>query len=279
MARILIAGCGYVGGELGRRLVDRGDLVWGLRRDPDDLADGIAPLACDLTRRETLDALPTGIEAVVYTAGSDASSPEAYQAIYVDGLGNLLDALRGQTGTLRRLLVVTSTAVYAQQEGEHVDETSPTEPTRFQGRTMLASEALALESPFDATVVRLGGIYGPGRTRVIEQLRRRALKISPGTSYTNRIHRDDCAGVLMHLLDAPSVDSLYVGVDCEPATRREVVDWIADRLGVDHAPEDPEATSSLNKRCSNRRLLASGYRFQYPTYREGYGALIDEMAR
>ena len=275
MARVLIAGCGYVGGELGRRLAERGDLVWGLKRRPEDLADGVAPLACDLTRPETLSELPANIDAVVFAAGSDVSSPDAYSAIYVTGLGNLLAALQRQDQHPSRVLVVTSTAVYAQHDGEHVDEVSPAEPSSFQGRAMLASEQIALASSFDTAVVRFGGIFGPGRTRVIEQLRRRALKIPAGTSYTNRIHRDDCAGVLEHLLDAPNVDTIYVGSDCEPATRREVVDWISDRLGVERAPEDPAAAASLNKRCSSRRLLASGYRFKDPTYREGYGALID----
>lgn len=275
MARVLIAGCGYVGGELGRRLVARGDLVWGLRRRPGDLADGIAPLSRDLTRPDTLADLPADIDAVVFTAGSDASSPEAYEAIYVAGLCNLLTALQAQGQHPARVLVVTSTAVYAQQNGEWVDESSPTEPTSFQGRTMLASEAAARKRPFHTTTVRFGGIYGPGRTRIVDQIRRRALRIAPGTSYTNRIHRDDCAGVLAHLLDVAHVDNVYLGVDCEPATRREVVDWIADRLGVERPGEDPQAAGPLNKRCSNRRLLASGFEFQYPTFREGYGALID----
>ncbi len=274
MARILIAGCGYVGGELAERLLERGDLVWGLKRDPESLPDRVAPCPRDLTRRETLGDLPRSLDAVVYAAGSDASEPEAYRAIYVDGLRNLIDALIAQGQQLSRLLVVTSTAVYAQASGEDVDENSPTTPSSFQGQTMLDSESLALSSPFETAVIRFGGIYGPGRTRMIDQLRRSALTIPAGRSYTNRIHRDDCAGVHMHLLDASTVEPHYVGVDCDPAPRREVVDWIANQLGVPPAAENEEAPAGLNKRCRNRRLLASGYRFEYPTFREGYGSLL-----
>jgi len=277
MARVLIAGCGYVGGALGRRLMKRGDLVWGLRRRAGEVADGLGTVECDLTKPETLAELPANIDAVVFTAGSDASTPEAYVEIYLEGLLNLIEALQKQGQHPKRLLVASSTAVYAQREGEVVDEASPTEPTSFQGQILLESEQTALGSPFDTSVVRFGGIYGPGRTRMLDKLRRRAMRIGESPVFTNRIHRDDCAGVLEHLLDAEKPEPVVLAVDNEPVTRREVLDWIAERMGVEHAGIDPDAApTGKNKRCNNARLLASGYQFTYPTFREGYGALIDE---
>ena len=133
----------------------------------------------------------------------------------------------------------------------------------------------------EATVVRFGGIYGPGRTRLIDQVRcGAAYSLAGRTQYLNLIHRDDCAGVLRHLmlLDAPA--PVYCGVDTEPLERGELLGWLADPLGVPHplavnAEGHPDPQRGGNRRVSSARLRASGYTFRYPTAREGYGAMID----
>lgn len=281
--RILIAGCGDVGCELGRRLHNEGHEVWGLRRHVDALPDTIQPVAADLTKPETLAELPSELDAVVYTAAADGRSEAAYRAAYVDGLANLLDALKTEGQQIKRFLFVSSTAVYGQEEGQWVDETSPTEPTSFSGRILLQGEKLALSGPFAATVVRLSGIYGPGRRRLIDLVTAGEATLEPEEqpSYTNRIHRDDCAGMLHHLLrrqqQGAPLETAYIGVDHEPAPRRQVLIWIADRLGLPHPPtsDQPSGTGrGGNKRCRNARLLATGYAFTYPTFREGYGEML-----
>jgi nucleoside-diphosphate-sugar epimerase len=177
-----------------------------------------------------------------------------------------------------RFFYASSTGVYAQSHGEWVDEDSPTEPTGFSGLRVLEGERLALEGVPGAVVVRFGGIYGPGRTRLVDTVRRGATCVESPPLYTNRIHRDDCAGVLRHLLSLERAASAYVAVDHAPAPQCEVMDWLAARLGVP-APrrvrgQAPEAGPGGSKRCRNARLLASGYAFLYPTYREGYAALL-----
>jgi nucleoside-diphosphate-sugar epimerase len=100
-----------------------------------------------------------------------------------------------------------------------------------------------------------------------------------GPGYTNRIHRDDAAGALAHLAARPDAAPCYVGVDCEPATEADVLAWLAARLRVapsDAAPPPARARRARgSKRCRNALLLAAGYRFRYPTYREGYAALLE----
>ena len=162
MANILIAGCGYVGTALGLRLAAAGHMVWGIRRSAEGLPSGIHHLAADLTAPETLQDLPPALDVVFYTAAPNGSEEAAYRAIYVDGLRHVLEALVRQHQSPRRVLLTSSTAVYAQSAGEWVDETSPTEPQHFTGRRVLEGERVLLDGPFPATVLRLGGIYGRG---------------------------------------------------------------------------------------------------------------------
>jgi nucleoside-diphosphate-sugar epimerase len=280
MANILIAGCGYVGIALGMRLTAAGHVVWGLRRSAEGLPLGIHCVAADLTAPETLQDLPPALDVVFYTAAPNGADDAAYRAIYVDGLRYLLEALVRQRQSPRRVLFTSSTAVYAQSTGEWVDETSPTEPRHFTGSRVLEGEKLLLDGPFPATVIRFGGIYGPGRTSLIQRVRQGLAPCREGSPlYTNRIHRGDCAGALYHLMMLPQPDSLYIGVDHEPADHCDVLRWLADQLGA--PPPRVEASSGTdtrrhrtNKRCRNAKLVASGYVFRYPTFREGYAALL-----
>jgi nucleoside-diphosphate-sugar epimerase len=244
----------------------------------------------DLTDPGTLRNLPDGLEFVVYTAAPDRLDEGAYRSTYVHGLSHILDALRRQGQKARRIFFTSSTVVYAQSAGEWVDETSPTAPVHFAGVLMLEAEHVVLNGPFPATVLRLGGIYGPGRVGLIERVRRGEAVCAPGPPvYTNRIHRDDCAGALLHLLSLPQPEGLYLGVDDEPAEECAVLRWLADRLGVPpprvenstpggaqrrRGPPRPRRRAG-NKRCRNTKLVASGYVFRYPTFRDGYGALLE----
>ena len=276
--RILIAGCGYVGSALGLLLASEGHTVFGLRRNTAALPSGTTPVRADLSKPLPPDTLPTGLDAVVCAASPGGSSDEAYRAAYVDGPGNLISALQGQG--IERLVLVSSTGVYGQKNGEWVDEASPTEPNGTSGRRLLEGEHLVLGGPYPATVLRLGGIYGPGRTGMIERALRNPSPDDGSPQYTNRIHRDDCAGALRHLLLIPTPDPVYLGVDHEPADRRTIAKWLATRSGEDRSMSlnvDPPKIrpGRTNKRCSNERLLRSGYVFRYATFREGFTALLD----
>jgi nucleoside-diphosphate-sugar epimerase len=282
MARVLIAGCGYVGEALAERLVGEGHVVWTLRRSATAPPRGATGIRADLTDVDALRGLPAGLEYVVYTAAADATDDRSYRSAYVDGLRYLLAAIDDQP--IRRIVFSSSTGVYAQSRGEWVDEDSPTEPIHFSGKRLLEGERVLTVSRFPATVVRFAGIYGPGRARLVERVRRgEALLPGAGLVYANRIHRDDCAGVLRHVMMLERADPLYVAADEEPAEIAAVIGWIAERLGVPLPNVDPRAQGgrygrATNKRVRSARLLASGYRFRYPTFREGYAALIDEAA-
>ena len=283
MAKVLIAGCGYVGAALGRALAEESHGVWGLRRRVVSLPEGILPIVADLGLATSLTDRPPGLDYVFYMASPGGSDDALYRTAYVQGLSNLLDALDRQGHRPVRIFFVSSTAVYAQRRGEWVDEASPTEPVHFSGRRLLEAERILFEGPFAGTAVRFAGIYGPRRTQLIEGVRAgRAVWRKSPPQWTNRIHRDDCAGVLKHLMQLERPEKIYLGADCEPAEQGAVLRWLAGALGAPPPravrARDPALRATRgDKRCRNDRLLASGYTFLYPTFREGYRAVLEGM--
>jgi nucleoside-diphosphate-sugar epimerase len=276
-ARYLIAGCGYVGTALGHALVQRGDEVWALRRDTKGLPAAFHGISADLNDRDALAALPPTLDYVVFAASAGESSDAAYERTYVSALRSLVSALERRS--VQRLFFISSTAVYAQQDGEWVDETSETAPTHFSGRRTLEAEALLRAGPLPATALRCAGIYGPGRTRLIDSVRSGTARGS--LRFTNRIHRDDIAGAIVHLVERGTAAPVLILSDDDPAPQHDVLRYLARKLGV----AEPSAAEGVdadgrggNKRCRNARLLATGYQLLYPTYRQGYDAMLGELA-
>ena len=283
MHRCLIAGCGYVGAALGALLSSEGHMVFGLRRRALRLPPGVEPIEADLGVPASLARLPGALDFVFYLAAPGGAEDALYRSTYVDGQRNLYQALASQGQRPRRVLFASSTAVYGQHDGEWVDESSPTEPVDFRGRRLLEAEGLLARGPFPGVAVRFGGIYGPRRSGLVAEVRAGRAVIRPGPPhYTNRIHRDDCAGVLRHLAQLEAPEPVYLGVDCEPADEAAVLRWLAGALGaaeprIAAAGELRRRERRSSKRCRNDRLLASGYRFLHPTFREGYRGILAEQ--
>jgi nucleoside-diphosphate-sugar epimerase len=278
MANILIVGCGYVGSELAGRLSKAGHEVWGLRRNPTNLPEGVHSLQADVLQSQSLmSAIPSEIDYAAYCVSSRERSESAYRDAYVTGLRNVLGALQARCPGLHRVIFTSSTGVYGQNRGEWVDEDSPTQPGNFSGAQVLEGESTLRNSGLPSVIVRFSGIYGPGRDRLVQLAQTGYELTAQDEAYTNRIHRDDCAGAIEHLLFLERPAEIFIGSDCEPASRDELLRWLAKRIGVElhNAMYDKLSHDvPMNKRLSNQRLLESGYRFIYPTYREGFTSLI-----
>lgn len=278
-ANVLLVGCGDIGVPLGLQLAAQGDSVWGLRRNPSSLPAPIQPLAADVTEPASLAAIgELALDYVIMTLTPAGFNDEGYRRVFVDGVNNLLAQLLPLT-SLRRVFFVSSTSVYHQGEGQWVDEASPTQPRSFSGQRLLQGEQILLDSSLPVTVIRFAGIYGPGRRRLIQQVIDRQGCSAEPPLYTNRIHRDDCVGCLAHLLgmakEGELLDTRYIGVDSEPVTLWDLKRWMATELGIDPG----QLTGALDsrrhsKRCSNQRLLTTGYRLRYPGYQQGYRPLL-----
>ena len=275
---VLLAGCGDIGLALGKLLGQQGYEVTGLKRTR--LADPpFAMIYGDLLDPQSLSELAPRYDFIVYTATPGSMTPEAYEDAYVKGLNNLMHATEAPA---QRLILVSSTGVYHQSAGDVVDEDSPTEPQRFSGKALLKSEQLAQQTWPGTVAIRFAGIYGPGRLRLIRKVKSgEPVSVEP-PRYTNRIFSEDCVHLLAFLmeknLEGVALDPVYIGCDDAPVTDIEVLDFIAERMGVAKLPRQNSEGGPVNqnKRCSNARIKALGYRFIYPSYREGYERILQE---
>jgi nucleoside-diphosphate-sugar epimerase len=248
--------------------------VLGLRRRPERLPAALAGQAVDL--RRTTPRLPRDTAIVIVALTADARTAQDYQDTYVTGTSRVLDAIERDLPSPPRTVLVSSTAVYSTSDGSWVDESTPATASTPTGAALRdAEECLATRLP-GAIVLRLAGLYGPGRGTLLRNVRAGTARMPAEPLYTNRIHCDDAAGAITHLATrAPDPEPVYLGVDHQPVERAALLRFLADELGAPHPPVAAEVPSrGRGKRCRGRRLRATGFTYAYPTYREGYRALL-----
>ncbi len=290
--RVAILGCGYVGLALGTRLAETGHDVTGVRRSEAGLARvadaGLRAVEADVTDRASLAAVPDA-DWLVFAASSGGRGAAAAREVYVDGLQTAADAFASRADPPDRLIYTSSTGVYGDHGGDWVDESTPVDPTTPKTEVLVEAEERARAAPFDATVVRFAGLYGPERYRL-----NRYLEGPVTEGYLNMVHRADAAGAAAHLLegDLGRGETVLV-VDDEPVSKWAFADWLADECGRER-PSKQTVTERLaagdlsdaaerrlrtSKRCANDRLRDHGYELRYPTFREGYRDVVDAASR
>lgn len=264
--KALIVGCGYVGSYL-RKILQQYDWhVVGISRSGNVNCD---ELKIDVSNSFSLHI--SSYDVVFYLVSADAYTSAAYEAAYLRGVTNTLQAL-AKTKQRPRFVFVSSTSLFAEVQGNLVDESSPISTTLFSKQFLNAGEQLVWKSGLTSIVVRFSGIYGPGRSRLVQQVKDGTAYLKKMPCISNRIHLEDCAGILYHVATTENPFPLYIGSDSEPTPYNEVLIWLANRLGLP-APKT-EAASKIsthlsNKRCSNNLLIDSGYCFRFPNFREG----------
>lgn len=275
--RVLLAGCGDLGLRAAERLLARGAEVFALRRSPpSDGANGVRWLRGDLTRPDTLRALPPGISHVVFSPTPGAREEAAYRAVFVDGLKHLMAALADAP---RRVLFLSSSAVYGEHGNAWVDEDTPPDPPGFNGRVLLEAERWLAAQPWSSVSLRLAGIYGPGRMQLVERIRAGTAKVRRDPPHwSNRIHADDAAAAIVHLLGLPSPERVYVGVDDTPLPMHVLYEFLAGLVGAPWPGEGAAPPGVGSKRLSNARLRGSGFELGWGDAREGYRVLLGRGA-
>jgi nucleoside-diphosphate-sugar epimerase len=276
--KVLVLGAGDLGTEAGLRFRAAGHHVTAWRRRPEVLPASFASHRVDLSDHATaLPAIDPDTDTVVFTPAAPERSEDAYRRTYLDAARRVFDALERDHVRPRRFLLVSSTAVYGDAAGGWVDEDTAISPNTATARILAETEALVRERASAPIVLRLAGIYGPGRNHLITQVRTGNARTPEKTVWTNRIHRDDAAAAIVHLCTMETTPAqLYLGVDHNPASLAEVQEFLAESLGL---PRPEAGTAPVNRggarRLSNARLLSSGFGFTFPTYREGYASVLD----
>lgn len=265
--RAVLLGCGDLGVRAGTTLTALGHHVTGVRRDVAELPEQFEGVAADLAH-DALPDLPADL--LVIALAPDQRDEAGYRHTYVDAMRRGVEAVLA-TGAPRRAVLVSSTSVYGDLTGD-LDESTALDPSTGRGQVLLEAEALFHELIPHGSVLRLSGLYGTPGNRLVRQVQA-GDNVDPGR-WTNRMHRDDAAAAIVHLLlreEAP--EPLYVGTDDEPCSAGEVRDFVADTLGIER-PAPTGVVEPVGRRMINTRLRASGMDLRYPSYREGYLAQL-----
>jgi nucleoside-diphosphate-sugar epimerase len=233
----------------------------------------------DVNDRSSLASLPK-VSTLLWAVGFDRSAGRTIDEVYVAGLRNVLEMLPG----VERVIYVSSTGVYGDAAGDWVDEQTPCRPTRPGGIACLRAEELlaADRLGYRSIVLRMAGIYGPGRVPRSEAIQSGEPIAAPADGYLNLIHVDDAAQVVLSAERDPPLPRTYVVSDGHPVERREYYRELARLLG---APEPQFITPDANtpaaeraaadKRVSNRRMLEElSVTLRYPSYREGLVQIV-----
>lgn len=284
MKRRLIVGCGYLGERVAAAWHAAGDTVHAVTRSAERAeawrARGWQPAVADVTRPETLVDLPP-VDTLLFAVGYDRRAGHKIDAVYVDGLRHTLDALQSPP---ERIVYISSTGVYGSGGGAWVDESSPCEPLRDGGRACLAAEGVLREHRWGerSVILRLAGIYGPGRIPRVASLLANEPIDAPAEGYLNLIHVDDAVQVVQIAAERAPLPALYVVSDGHPAVRGDYYRELAALVGapppkfVPPAADSPAAArAAADKRVRNERLLGDlAVTLRYPSYREGLRQIV-----
>ncbi len=275
MYRILIVGAGYAGSAVAQYFCHQKQRVWTLVQTPEKQAAlkamGAMPVLADLTKPETLEGIPPA-HFVLLSAAPRERTTAAYEALYLKGIENCLQRIRNQIHPLL-ILYLSSTSVYGDQQGVWVDENSALKPDSDQARILIEAERQVLGCGMPSAILRLGGIYGPGRNR-LAAVQNSDWKPPAEDAYMNMIHVEDIVQAVALLFKKAEAGNVYLGCDGQPPKRSEFYAWLCEQLGKSWKPSLGRQAGLRGKRCRNDRLCALGQSFHYPSFREGYSALM-----
>jgi nucleoside-diphosphate-sugar epimerase len=273
----LVIGCGFVGAQLLRKLKQGGWKATGItlsESSADTLrSEGLEVVAADLRTADLRVLTENHPAVVIHCASSAKGGAVAYREIFLEATTRLIQEI-----TFEHLIFTSSTSVYAQTDGSPITETDPAEPERETGKILRETEELVLAH--HGTVLRLAGIYGPGRCVPLKKLLSgEAVVEGRGERIMNSIHRDDAVSALF-LAAATRCQGIFNIADDTPITQLEWFQWVCARLD---RPLPPFAPRDLNrkrawtsKRVNNAKFRSLGWSPRYPSFQEGVEEMIDE---
>jgi Nucleoside-diphosphate-sugar epimerases len=285
--RVLIIGAGYIGLPLGEKLAQQGHSVYGLRRttkfDSEMRSVGVRPLHADISKAETLSSIPPEFDWIVNCAGSSGSTAQDYLHTYFEGTKNILDWFSNRLPS--KYVYTSSTSVYDQNDGSWVTEQSSAFPRSETAAVLMKTERLLMErAGLRSVILRLAGIYGPGRGYWLRQfLNDEARMEGNGERFLNMIHQEDAVDAIIATLRHRNPGPIYNVVDTEPVMQRTMFEWLSQELSQPMPPASTEPTEPRRRPAHNRRISSArlrselGIQFRYPTFREGFTAELKRL--
>ena len=247
--KLLILGCGYVGGAVAESRLAAGCEVWGVSRNPGALGRlsgraGFHPVVAEVDGSDWHAAVPGDVDAVLNCVSAAGGGVEGYRKSYLGGNRSLIQWARRAEPD--RIVYTSSTTVYPFTDGREVFEEDAGGDLSETGQVVLESERLLLDDPAAGsrtTVLRLAGIYGPGRHYLLDSLRSGAETLAGrGDFFLNLVYRDDIVAAVERVIDCPqAAGRVYNVSDGHPPKKRDLVAWLARRLGRPVPEFDPDA--------------------------------------
>jgi nucleoside-diphosphate-sugar epimerase len=284
---LVVFGCGYVGTAVAQWGLAAELRVTALTRNVNAallLRDlGIKTVVGDLAGtawHHQIDAAP---DYAINCVSSGGGGVEAYRHSYLRGMESVVAWAREHRG-IGTFIYTSSTSVYPQGDGKIVDEQMPTQAATDRAQVLTETEAAlqAVPQPWDRSfILRLAGIYGPGRHSLLEQVRKGEVS-GTGDHHLNLIHRDDIVSAVAACITAPTsvASEVFNVADDGRATKGEIVRWLAEQLEVamptfTGLPAGERRQLTPDRVIANGKLKATlGWRPRHSTFREGYGSLL-----
>ena len=271
---VVVLGAGYLGAAAAQAFAARGDTVYSVRRHPTPVGVGILALLGDAGAPDAIRGLPRNVDHVVLTV-APAAGTDSYEQTYVRSAAGAV-ALARRCGA-RSLVYTSSTGVYGVTDGTWVSESSEVNARDADSDALIRAEKSLLDAgDIGVTVLRVAGIYGPGRNPVPRYSRPEDLP-ARGEYYVNLAHRDDIVSAVVLCAETPASPRVFNCSDGQPARALDVARWTCEFVARPW-PEpivfsDPDAAPRSNQRIRSDALRAHSWSPAYPSFREGFRAL------
>jgi len=289
-SNLFIIGCGDIGFRVARLALERGMQVTAVSRGEKVFAEtvksGVTLVTASLDSPETLPSLDLSGSAVLYSA------PPPGGGVIDTRVRHFLAAVR-PGGEPAGIVYISTTSVYGNCGNELIDETRTPDPANHTGRRRLDAEqqfaAWGAEHGVPVVILRVAGIYGPGRVPLQRILAREPLLNEDAAGYTNRIHAADLAEVCLAALEKGEAGDVFNVSDGETSKMTDYFNAITDQLRLPRLPQVPleQARRELSplmysymtesRRVDNRKMLAKlGVKLRYPTMLDGLKEILQE---
>ena len=276
--KILIVGCGQLGFSIVKNADPEIFKLYGFSRSLRKSPSSIEMHQVDILKNEAIDAIKLiNPEIIIYAVSADTQSIESYQDHYVAGLKKTYEAIL-ELDHFKHLFFVSSTRVYGQKTTRILSELDIAEPSDYGGEALMEAETVARQLKDKATILRLSGIYGPNRTRMIQLAQSNPGNWPATNNWSNRIHEEDAARFIVFLIKRimtkESIEPLYLVTDGVPTKQYDVLTWIRNRLQLTTDTIELPILES-GKQLQSVLLNQTGFVLKYPDFTYGYEAIID----